>query len=244
MEEARTRFPSWSKIPLAAAQVADLRGNGDGALESYRAAFDLGERSPVVVNRMLSLLVDRQENEKIEAVVRQLIDEKVPFSSELTSVVSQALVQMGDRQGALALARKSAATSKDSRNVILLGQLLRVNGRPDEAEAEFQPSDPVGAERSLALVCPDRVLFLGRKKRDLASKTLRQALASVDPQQAWEVKGLRVPTGRKAAGSRGDVRSRPEGEPQTVSDPQAGRRNEIAKSPHGRRPSRSAAANI
>jgi tetratricopeptide (TPR) repeat protein len=188
LEEARTRFPSWSKIPLVAAQVADLRGNGDGALESYRTAFDLGERSPVVVNRLLSLLVDRQENEKIEAVVRQLIDEKVPFSAELTSVVSQALVQMGDRQGALALARKSAATSKDSRNVILLGQLLRVNGRPDEAEAEFQRATkltPKDVSAWFALIA----FYSSSGKNALASKTFQQALAAVDPQQAWEVKG-------------------------------------------------------
>ncbi len=129
LDEAHSRFPSWPKIPLLSAQIADTRGQWDVALEKYRAAFDLGERSPVVVNRLLGLLVDRQENEKIETVVRQLIDEKVPFSAELTSVVSQALVQMGDRQGALALARKSAAASKDFRSAILLGELLRVNGR-------------------------------------------------------------------------------------------------------------------
>lgn len=188
LEEARTRFPGWPKIPLVAAQIADSRGNGDSALENYRAAFDLGERSPVIVNRLLSLLVDRQENDKIEAVVRQLIDEKVPFSSELTSVVSQALVQMGDRQGALALARKSAASSKDSRNIILLGQLLRVNGQPQEAEAEFRRATQLAPKEVspwFALIA----FYSSSDKRELAASTFRQALASVDPQQAWEVRG-------------------------------------------------------
>ncbi|HET6325095.1 MAG TPA: tetratricopeptide repeat protein, partial [Planctomycetaceae bacterium] len=188
LEEARTQFPGWSKIPLVAAQIADSRGNADVALEHYRAAFDLGERSPVIVNRLLSLLVDRQENDKIEAVVRQLIDEKVPFSSELTSVVSQALVQMGDRQGALALARKSAATSKDSRSVILLGQLLRVNGQPEEAETEFRRATQL-APKEVSPWFALMAFYSSSGKRELAASTLRQALASVDPQQAWEVKG-------------------------------------------------------
>ncbi|HEV8000678.1 MAG TPA: tetratricopeptide repeat protein, partial [Planctomycetaceae bacterium] len=188
LEEARTRFPGWSKIPLIAAQIADTRGSWDAALERYRTAFDLGDRSPVVVNRLLSLLVDRQENDKIEAVVRQLLDEKVPFSSELTSVVSQALVQMGDRQGALALAQKSAATLKDSRSLILLGQLLRINGQPDEAEAEFRKATeltPKDVEAWFALIA----FYSSSEKKGLAEKTLKQALASVSPQQTWQVQG-------------------------------------------------------
>jgi tetratricopeptide (TPR) repeat protein len=186
--EAGSRFPSWSKIPLASAQIAEIRGKGDAALESYRATFDLGERSPFVVNRLLTLLVDRQENDKIEAVVRELIDEKVPFSSELTSVVSEALVQMGDRQGALALAQKSAASSKDIRSAILLGQLLRVNGQPDAAEAEFQRATrlaPKDVSPWLALIA----FYSSGGKSGSAEKTLKQALTAIDPQQAWEVAG-------------------------------------------------------
>jgi cellulose synthase operon protein C len=188
LEEAHSRFPSWSKIPLMAAQVADIRGNSNVALENYRAAFDLGERNAIVVTRLLRLLVDRQENEKIESVVRQLLDEKVPFSSELTGVVSQALVQMGDRQGALALARKAAETSKDIRNVILLGQLLRVNGQPHAAEAEFQRATKLAPKEVspwLALIA----FYSSGGRSDLAEKTVRQALAAIDPQEAWELEG-------------------------------------------------------
>jgi cellulose synthase operon protein C len=188
LDEARSRFPSWPKVPLLAAQIADLRGSEEAALESYRGAFDLGERSPVVVNRLLGLLVDRQENEKIETVVRQLIDEKVPFSSELTSVVSQALVQMGDRQGALALARKSAAASKDFRGAILLGELLRVNGRPAEAEAEFQRAiqlSPREVSPWLALI----TFYSSSGKNEAAQQTVKQSLAAIDPERTWEIEG-------------------------------------------------------
>jgi tetratricopeptide (TPR) repeat protein len=188
LDEAHSRFPSWPKIPLLAAQIADARGQGDAALERYRAAFDLGERSPVVVNRLLGLLVDRQENEKIETVVRQLIDEKVPFSAELTSVVSQALVQMGDRQGALALARKSAAAGKDYRSAILLGELLRVNGRANEAEAAFQKAiqiSPREVSPWLALI----TFYSSSGKKETAEKTLKQSLSAIDPQRTWEIEG-------------------------------------------------------
>lgn len=188
LDEAHSRFPGWPKIPLLAAQIAESRGKPDAALEKYRAAFDLGERSPVVVNRLLGLLVDCQENEKIESVVRQLIDEKVPFSTELTSVVSRALVQMGDRQGALALARKSAAVAKDFRSAILLGELLRVTGSAGEAETEFRRAiqlSPNEVAPWLALIA----FYSSSGNKEAAEKALKESLAALDPQRSWEVEG-------------------------------------------------------
>ena len=188
LDETRAQYPSWWKIPLLAAEISDIRGKSGTALENYLAAFNLGERSSLVINRLLGLLIEREENDKVEMVIRKLLREGATFSFELTSLVSQALVRTGDLSGALALARNSAAGSKDFRTAILLGQALSANGRLTEAETELRRATSLAPKEVSAWIALIEFYALNHNK-DLTEKTATEALTKIDPKQAWVIQG-------------------------------------------------------
>jgi tetratricopeptide (TPR) repeat protein len=183
LSEARLRFPSWSKVPLLVAEINDARGRRDAAMESYLAAFDLGEHTPGVVARLLSLLFDHQDYAKVETVIRKLQEEKAPFSIELTRLASQAAVRTGEFGRALSLARKSAAQSGDPRDRIALGQVLQITGETAAAEAELRNATtlmPKDAAAWIALV----QFYATTGRKDLAKKNIDEAKTKIDAKQA------------------------------------------------------------
>jgi tetratricopeptide (TPR) repeat protein len=186
LNEARARYPNWSQIPLLAAEIAevnDVRGQRDRAIENYLEAIDLGERNPGVVSKLLNHLFDGKDYSRAESVIRKLQDEKVPFSTALTRFASEAWVQTGDFDRALVLARKSAAESHNVQDRIWLAQVLRISGRADEAKDEFEgatKADPKDASAWVALI----QFYATTGQMDLAKKTLDEATTKIDPKQA------------------------------------------------------------
>jgi cellulose synthase operon protein C len=183
LSEARLRRTNWSKVPVLVAEINDVRGRPDAAMESYLAAFDLGERAPGMVARLLGLLFERREYVKVETIIRKLQDENAPFSIELTRLASQTAVRTGEFGRALALARKSAAQSGDPRDRIVLGQVLQIAGETADAEAELRRATtlmPKDAAAWIALI----QFYATSGRNDLAKKKIDEAKIKIDPKQA------------------------------------------------------------
>jgi tetratricopeptide (TPR) repeat protein len=142
LEEARSllsfvavRRPRWSRVPLCAAQIEDLRKNPDGALVNYLAAIRLGDRSPLAIRRAAEILSARGRHIEANEIIRKL-PEHVPLSGGLQRVVAEVMLRAGDdRNRALELAENAvAADSKDYREHIWLGRMLAASGQKNKTE--------------------------------------------------------------------------------------------------------------
>ena len=180
--EARRQRPDWGRATLLIAEINDDRGRRDAAIDAYTAAMDLGERDPHLLGRLVSLLYEQANYSKAESIMKRLQDEKTPFTTELTRLASHTSIQAGDVNHALAMARQTAAHSKDVRDHIWLGQVLSISGHADEAEAELRkatqdaPKFPGGWIELIQL-------YKMTGKRDRAQKVLAEAKTKIDAKQ-------------------------------------------------------------
>ena len=183
LEEARLRRPGWFKVASLVAEIHDSRGNQKKALENYLEAIQQGERNSRVIARAFGLLYEQKEYARAEAIVRELQDEKTPFSMELTRIASEASVRTGDFDRALTLAQTAAKDSKNVKDRLWLATVLQLSGKKPEAESEFQrartaaPTDP---STWIALI----QFYSTTGKTELARQTLEQfqvSKAKIDP---------------------------------------------------------------
>ena len=90
LTEAAQRRPSWDRIPALEGDIAEREGNPGGAIEAYKKAFDLGDRRPIVIRRLVQLLLaDQSRLADLQNVIRKLQDqEKTLLDSGLSKIVS------------------------------------------------------------------------------------------------------------------------------------------------------------
>lgn len=60
VEAARAKRPDWGPVEVLLGALDALDGKGDAAVDHYRRAVELGERSDAVVRGLVALLLDRQ----------------------------------------------------------------------------------------------------------------------------------------------------------------------------------------
>ena len=128
--------PGWWRIPLLRAEIAELEGNEDLAIENYLRARELGDRQFGIADRLVRLLHKHQRYADAEAIVRKL-PEQEPMSADLRRLIAEISLQTGEKERALEAARKAIPDSKDYRDYIWLGQMLWALNRFDEAETTF-----------------------------------------------------------------------------------------------------------
>jgi len=183
LEEARLRRPGWFKIASLVAEIHDSRGRKEKALENYLEAIQQGERNSRVIARAFGLLYEQKEYARAEAIIRELQDEKAPFSMELTRIASEASVRTGDLDRALTLARTAATDSKNVKDRLWLATVLQLSGKTSEATSEFQrartaaPTDP---STWIALI----QFYARTGNTELARQTLEEfkvSKAKIDP---------------------------------------------------------------
>jgi tetratricopeptide (TPR) repeat protein len=135
LDKAVTQRPKWSAAHVALARVELLEGNPEAALAQFRAAFDLGERSPRMIQEFCGLLRERRLVEEVDRVLKTLPQQSLvgdldPFKADM-------LVREGDLRGAIDVIRAQVASDpKDYRAFLNLGKLLAAAGKPRQAEAE------------------------------------------------------------------------------------------------------------
>src|SRR5262249_47642481 len=139
--------PSWYMVHALQAEMADLEQRSGQALDEYQRAFDLGDRRPALVNRLVQLHAKRGQQDKVEKIIRSLLSqEDTPLSSGLGKAASQTVVGQ-DPNLALELALKSvSAKSEKYADHLWLGQLMRAVGKESEAEKALRKACDLGAK--------------------------------------------------------------------------------------------------
>ncbi len=177
VEVAQDR-PEWSRVPLAMAQVDELEGRQDSAIDNYQRAVDMGEKQLSVMRRLVELLYERRRYAHADLVLRKL-PEQTPVYGNLQRLAAQVKLEVGDAPEALDYARRVVpADSKDPADQRWLGAVLEAAGQRKPAEAAFRQAvalAPAQADNWIALV-----QFLARTGRKAqAEATLAEARAKL-----------------------------------------------------------------
>ncbi len=154
-EVARIRS-AWSRVPLLSAQIDDLEGNVDTALDSYHRAIEMGEQSPQAVYRTVQLLIARRRIDEAKQILDRM-QERVNASADLSRLATEvSWLNQDPRERTLELANQDAVKkSKDFRDQLFRAQVLWSVEKPQEAEAAFRQAvalDPTAPEAWVALV--------------------------------------------------------------------------------------------
>jgi predicted Zn-dependent protease len=164
-------------------RAADLRGDKAEAARRYRRAVDLGERSPDVLRRLLELYAECRQFAEAEAVVRAAADAGTGLGGG-EAAAAGLMAGAGNFARAAELAAKAVpADARDPKQLLWLGQLLALGGRPEDAVA------PLRRAADLAPDAPDAwvalVQLLARLNRpDEARQAATAAKGKIRPADA------------------------------------------------------------
>jgi tetratricopeptide (TPR) repeat protein len=127
--------PTWPAVPLAQADLEELRGKSDQVILNFRRALELGERNPRVMRRLVELLYQQQRYDEADQEIRKL-QQQAPLEIDLQRLAVAVSLRNQDPARAVQLALQTvAANSKDYRDYLWLGRVMTAAGRPT-AEAE------------------------------------------------------------------------------------------------------------
>ncbi len=151
--------PNWSRASLLKAELDDMEGNRDAALEGYLRALDQGEQSVLPLSRAVQLLTARRGVDEINKA-KQLLDraqERAAVPTELNRLVLGVSLSSDDsKERKLELVNQAVAKeSKDYKDQLFRGQVFwSLEKREDAGNAlrravELNPKAP---EAWIALV--------------------------------------------------------------------------------------------
>jgi cellulose synthase operon protein C len=154
--EIRERRPNWSRSVLLETQLEEVKGNRDLALGGYRKAFELGERQPQLVLRLVQLLHSRSQDADADAVLYRYQQGGGELRGSLLRLAAEVALRAGNVDRAVALARQTLASDVgQARPYLWVGQFLLAADRPVEVPALLQQAlaqDDQVPEPWLALV--------------------------------------------------------------------------------------------
>jgi tetratricopeptide (TPR) repeat protein len=189
LAEARTLLakvaaqrPSWAPVALREANINELEGNPDRALESYLRAIDLGDQSPQVIRRSLQLLFERHRFDDIQQLVHKLPPQSMA-APDVQRYLSRVALEGRDNNQALESAKAAAAGSKDYHDHLWLGQILLMVGKPAEAEAPLRQAVQLAEKVPEPWIALVQYLVRSRKY-DQAKTALEEAQQKLPPDQA------------------------------------------------------------
>lgn len=148
--------PTWSAALLGLAEIETLRGNPDLAVQAYRDALALGDRSPLVYRQLTELLRKQGKFDEARKVLGQLTREDL-VRTDLTRTAAVLAFHTNNMDEAIDRALGSVrGDSRNWRDHLWLGQLVAVTGRkPELAEEHLRRAtqlEPAEAEPWVALV--------------------------------------------------------------------------------------------
>lgn len=128
IESARTR-PDWGRLPLLAAQIDEIEGRFDDAINHYKTAFDLGERAPRMVYRLLKLLQEKREFAQAEIVFNRF-EEQAPLQPDMARLGAELALANNNVKRAVALGMQALpGKSRDYRDYLWLARLYQADNR-------------------------------------------------------------------------------------------------------------------
>ncbi|MFN4258900.1 MAG: tetratricopeptide repeat protein [Gemmataceae bacterium] len=179
LDQAARQRPTWAAVPLALAEVEDLRDQVENAIAHYRQAIELGERQPRVYRQLVQLLYRRQRFDEADQEIRRL-QQQVPLSADLQRLAADISLRNQDPLRAADMALQAVqADSRDYRDYLWLGQILAASPqRVAEAEAKLRRAlelkDDV-PETWVALI----QFLAARERTPEAEALMRQAAAKL-----------------------------------------------------------------
>lgn len=174
--------PSWAALALREAEIHELEGNADRAVEDYLKAIEAGEQSPHVVRRTMQLLFERRRTNDLQRLVRKLPPQSLA-APELQRYVSRVALEAQDKERALESAKAAAAGSKDYHDQLWLAQVLLLAGKKDEVEVPLRQAVQLAPQVPLPWVSlVQHLVRIGQV--DKANAALREAQQQLPPEQA------------------------------------------------------------
>ena len=160
LDQAAEHRPSWPRIAMAKAEIDDLRGNPESALDQYLRAIDLGDRNVGTIGRAVAILYKRGRFTQADQVLHKLQEgqERMPLSPDLQHLAVDVSMRVHNYERALSLALKTIPEdSTKYADQIWLGQILwgrspagrhRWAGRRGQAAASRRRACPEASHRA------------------------------------------------------------------------------------------------
>jgi tetratricopeptide (TPR) repeat protein len=184
LDAAASARPGWIAVHVARAELEERANRAEAALNEYREAINLGDRSPRVVRRMLELLNQRNRFSEAAEVLRKL-KKQAPLSEELKRL--EVNVALRNHEGAGAVQRALELVNPDSndyRDALWLGLVLKESGeRPDQAEQNLRRAVELGPnvpETWIALI----EFLASQQQLDRAEAEIARAQGKLPAEQA------------------------------------------------------------
>ncbi len=153
----QARRPRWARVPWALGMLDELDGRREHAVEHYRTAFKLGDRSPELVRRTLDLLQDLRRYDQAEELIHSW--EKLPNSPilpEINRMAAEVLLEQQEPVQALLRAHRAVSkNSSDYQDHLWLARIHQAGGALKEAEEELRTAirlAPLAGECWVALI--------------------------------------------------------------------------------------------
>jgi tetratricopeptide (TPR) repeat protein len=135
LAEAMRLRPELSYGHVLTAELAELDGNCEKAVESYLKGISLGERGPRVLERTARLLHERRRYREADQVIRKMPEMKDP-TPEQAWLAADIAFHNRDFERSARLARRAVPIdSDDLRSLSWLAQVLAAGGQRVEAES-------------------------------------------------------------------------------------------------------------
>jgi len=161
LSQAKALRPEWSRVPRLTAEIHDIEGNQDQAIDDYLKAIALGERNTRSVRRVVYLLSRRQRYSEADEIIRRLEEGQGVVPIELLRTASELALRLGDPDRALEIANRLTRVSGDYRNHVWVAQVLGALGmrarseqRDDESKARLGEAE-AALRRALELAADE-----------------------------------------------------------------------------------------
>jgi tetratricopeptide (TPR) repeat protein len=180
VERLQSLRPTWHGTALLAARIAFLNGDSQKAIEKYQQVVALGDRSPIVLERLVTLLSAEQRFAEASVYLARRTALGAPVSSGLEATEISIAIQQNELEQAIELAAKALERNPDDpTRHVWLASVLAVNDRVADAERTFATA----LERFPADTRVWHGLFmlrLGQKDFAKARQTIERFVTSMD----------------------------------------------------------------
>jgi Tfp pilus assembly protein PilF len=209
LERVLGQRPSWPPVYLARAEIDELKGNTAQAIKDLEKAIELGDATPGAVRRLVALLNNAGRFKEADVAMGKL-RRSLRTDSELARLMVSVALNQQQQERALQLARSAVRDdSKDPRDLVWLGQVLALAGKPVEAEVKLREAvkkaggDPAPWVALVQLLAPQKnrakeaLAEVARAQKKIAPDKAPLALArcyevlgQVEQATAWYAKAL------------------------------------------------------
>ena len=137
LEQAKALRPTYSQYAVLAAKILDVQGD-QVAISKYLEAIRLGEKSPAVTNRVLTLLVNSQKFEEASKLIAELHESRSPFTEEMARNEVVVWIQLGRKDLALKAVEQLVRDFQGGTDPKWLARAYLSLDKNELAEAQFR----------------------------------------------------------------------------------------------------------